>query len=359
LEAIMTERSGGKGCFKFGCFGCLGAVALLIGLPALLALVGYLMGSPNPDYETVERSRPLPALSVSQPDRISQPDSPGLLEDPETAAGVAAPGAAGTITDVAGSGPRSLDLEPDLESPVALGRVLLDLSMGEFTVVPGPAAEGIRVEADYDRASFDLEEHYEQEEDGTWTYELRLKNRVSWMRRIWGNEDIKNQVRVILPRGFPMALEGKFGMGKSDLELGGLWLSQVDLDLSTGEHDVAFSEPTLKPLERLQVDARWGEVDLLSIGNASPAETEIQGKGGEFGVNLQGAWRTDGHVAVEFQFGECNVRLPEDVQVVYQRAKVGLGEKNLRRPEPDGIAAGAPTLYLDLRGSFGELNAGP
>ena len=339
-----------RGCFKFGCFGCLGVVALLIGLPLILGLVGFLMGTPEPRQEQVQLSQPLPEA----------PAAGGPLEDPSTAPPLAPPGTAAPTDDLGSGDRRILDLGSATLAPPPAGTIRLDLGMGEFNVLPAAPGEGVRIEGDYDRASFDLEEIFSQDSDGTWEYTIRFENKMSWIRWLWGNEQIDNEITIFLPRDHPMAVVGEVDTGRSDLELGGLWLTEVDLQLGTGEHDLRFSEPIREPLERLKVDSGMGEINLTGIGNASPARASLEGSFGEFDVDLQGDWRGDSQIAIGFQFGQCRVRLPEAARIDIQRSSMAFGERRLVLPEgQEELPETAPTLALALEGSFGEMRIAP
>ncbi|MCB1033795.1 MAG: hypothetical protein KDD47_08180 [Acidobacteria bacterium] len=346
--ATAENSSKSRGCFKFGCIGCLGVIALLVGLPVLLALIGFFVGTPDPEFEQVDVTQPLPAGEVIE----------GNLEDPSTEVPLAPPGTAVPTEDLAGENRQVLDLGTEAVPPA--GTIRLDLGLGEFTVQPAPPGEGVRIEGDYDRASFDLEESFTEQPDGTWEYAIELHQRVSWLRRFWSSQDVRNELTVYLPRHHPIALVGKMSTGKSELELGGLWLTEVELQLATGDHTLRFSEPTEKPLERLQLEGKFGEIDLVGIGNASPAWARLEGQFGEYRVDLGGAWRDDGEVDLQFQFGECRVRLPEGVRIEVERTSMAFGERRLELPEgQDALPDSAPTLSLRLEGSFGEMRVSP
>jgi len=316
-------------------------VILLVGIPALLAVIGFAMGNPDAEFETVELGHRLP-----------EGEEPLPLEEPPSAD--AGSGLSGT-GDLAGSGPRALDLAPARMPAGAPGKVRLNLTMGEFEIEAGPQSDGIRVEADYDRSGYALDESYEQDADG-WVYTLELKNKVSWIRRMWGDNDAHNKVKIIVPRNHPIALTSEISMGETRLDLGGLWLTPVDLNLSMGDHSVEFSEPTTKPLERFSMEGSMGELDVVNLGNASPAEAILEGSFGEFDLDLSGAWRQDAEVGVQFSFGECVIKAPKDANVVVAQSSISFGEKRLESSSenPEG-AEDLPTVELSMKGSFGEL----
>ncbi len=352
MVATKTQKNR-RGCFKYGCFGCLGVLALVIGLPLLLGLGGFLMGAPEAEFESVDVSQPLPEGSEGS-------DAAGSFEDPATAVPLAPSGTVAPTDDLGDGGRQILNLDPSTLAPPPTGTVRLDLGMGEFHVLPAPSGEGVRIEGDYDHASFDLEEVFTQNGDGTWEYSIKLKNNVSWLRRLWGDKQVDNEITIYLPRDQPMALVGEVAMGKSELELGGLWITEVDLELGTGEHELRFSEPTREPLDSLRVESGMGEITLVGIGNASPAGASLEGKFGEFDIDLKGAWRGDSQIAVEFQFGECRVRLPENARINIERTKMAFGDRRLELPDgQEDLPSTAPTLALAIEGSFGEVRVAP
>ncbi len=344
-----TPRSGSKGCFKFGCFGCLGAVALLVGLPILIALLGLALGSPKPDYGNVDLRQPLPeATGTATPEPASPAEEiPPTLEGPPSIPSSA---------DLGADSPRPLSLGSTPPPPA--GTIELDLEMGKFTIEPAPPGEGLRVEGDYDRATFELVEKLDRADDGSWHYLVALRSKVGMFRRIWGDSDVENELRIYLPRDRPFALLGKISTGQSRTELGGLWVTDVDLGLSMGDHEIRFSEPTIEPLGRFDVQAKMGETDVFGLGNASPSLVKTESSMGEFDLDLSGPWRGDAEVQTTFSFGQCTVRVPATVRLEVEGSQMSFGEKRVVLPE-QAPPEGAPTLTLAASGSFGELRVVP
>ena len=145
-------------------------------------------------------------------------------------------------------------------------RLVLYLSKGYFEIEPGPAGEPLRVQADYDAARFKLEEIYDESDR---RYEVRFDSRHGWASLIGHHENL-NRVKVIVPRGYPLTIEGKIAMGESHVELGGLHLTEINLDLGIGDDSLSFAEPTTATLERLEIDGSMGEL-TTSTRWATPA----------------------------------------------------------------------------------------
>jgi hypothetical protein len=316
------------GCFKFGCFGCLALFALAVGLLVLIGVVQATMEDQEPDPEQSQASHPLPPPPVRpQPDQVEMPEIAPLPP------GVEAPPAA------------------------AAGTVVLDLRMGEFTIRPGPPGEPIRIEADYDANVFNLTESFNESEDGTWTYDVSFGARGGWLGLLFrgGGGSNRNQVDVIIPRGHPVSIVGKIGMGESEIDLGGLWVENVDLEMSAGDHFLEFREPTPVPMEDFRLDGSMGNLEVRGLGEASPRTVTVDHGMGELLVDLAGPWRRDATVDVGFSMGECRLWLPKTARVEISRASVGMGEKYVDHHDESGLPADAPLLTLNVRGSMGEL----
>jgi len=316
------RRPARKGsCFKNGCFGCLGVILLAVVLPLGWVFLEMARGVPETRRETQELTHVLPG----NPDLAAQ----GGLPLPEGAL-----------------------------AALPTGRVHVDFSMASFTIEPGPAGEPIRVEADYDTGTYELVEEYQAEGELGWTYNLSFRPKVSWIRRLFaGSHGENNSIRLILPRGTPMSLAGDLGVGQSDLELGGLWLTDVSLDIGIGDHTIRFSEPLAQPLETLHLSSWVGEVKVMRIGNASPSQATLSHRLGEVYFDLRGEWRNDSAVEVTCGVGACGVRLPgEGVNVDLVRASISIGDQ--RTPERGNLRPtieGAPTIHVDITGTLGEL----
>jgi hypothetical protein len=208
------------------------------------------------------------------------------------------------------------------------------------------------VEADYDAGAFELNEDYDE---GSNTYRVRFRPQGGWLN-LFHRQVGDGEVRVIVPRGQPVALEAEIGLGESRVELGGLWLTAVDFELGPGEHRVDVSEPLSQPLPRFTLDASVGETQVRSLGNASPAEVVIHQGVGEMGLDLSGAWKHDARVDIELGIGECRVRLPQGVKIDVERSRVGLGEATTGgRAHAEAVPEGAPTLTIAASGGIGEL----
>lgn len=320
---VMSARK----VFVGGCLGCLG-------LGLVLAVLGFVFFAlpnlgPGPDPEPVQRQAAVP-MNVLAGGGREVPDL-GAVEAPAT------PAEALPVEPGPATGEWTLDL---------------DLAMGNFVLEPAPAGEGLSVEADYDEARFLFEHEIDEAERRV---RIRFGNRGA--TRLWfGKNEAKNRVIIRLPREVPLRLTGDLKVGQTRAELGGLHMADINLDFGVGDHALRFSEPTTGSLGRVSLRNGVGELTVRELGNASPGRVSVNQDLGELLLDLSGAWRGDATVAARVSLGECVVRVPDTVGLDVRRANVSLG--SVIRPDPDDgaeLAADAPRLTLDLRGSLGEL----
>lgn len=171
-----------------------------------------------------------------------------------------------------------------------------------------------------------------------------------------GGHQGNNRIELTIPRDHPVDIVGKIGMGESEIDLGGLWVGDVDLELGTGEHFVEFSDPLPFPMGSFRVDSSFGEVEVRKLGEGSPRTVNVEHGIGELFIDLQGSWSRDAEIDVDFGIGESRLWLPEDVRLDIESASIAIGDARVDRPAPADLPEDAPTLTLSMTGSIGEVS---
>jgi len=306
------QRGGGRGgCLKYGCVGCVVVVSVPILFGLILVVANLVVGVPDERRETSRAVREIPAGDALPAEMLTT--NPGVVR--------------------------------------------IDVSECDFRIVRGEAGEPIRVEADHDAGSYELTESYTTSGEFGWTYDVRFGGRRSALLRLFSSGEIDNDVRLVIPPGVPFALEGEVGYGESSIELGGLWVVEVDLDFRAGEHDVSFSEPLPVPASTVRLRGSFGEFDVGGLGNASPAETVVSQSAGELTVDLDGQWRNDASVSVRNRFGEINFGRPRNARVEIEEATMTFGDMRLWQLESEDAPPDGPTIRLSVRSTAGEVRA--
>ena len=123
-----------------------------------------------------------------------------------------------------------------------------------------------------------------------------------------------------------------------------------------GSHRLGVSDVAPEATERFVIDGSMGDIRVDELGNASPAAVELKHSMGAMEVDLDGQWRGDSRISIDFSMGECQLSIPEEVAVKVERDSVRLGERVMSGLADDSeVPAGAPLLTLDLEGTAGGL----
>jgi hypothetical protein len=233
----------------------------------------------------------------------------------------------------------------------APGKIVLSLSSAAVTVKAGPVGGPIRVESNFDPGVHWLEQDYDEDGTGGWTYRLDFHEKkvlhVSVVS-IWLGKR-SPEVTVEIPRDLPLALEMKMEGGYVDLDLAGLELTTANIELDRGVLGVIVSEPLHVPVERLSVKGRMGTMVLRSLGNASPRELHMEHGIGAAHVDLSGRWLRDANVELRVTLGNGALELPDGVNIE------GLDGAPVQLLHPADEEIPAPTLRVSTRTDMGQI----
>lgn len=127
--------------------------------------------------------------------------------------------------------------------------------------------------------------------------------------------DIVNEWNLELARAVPLALELDLAACEADVELGGIPLRAMRLDLGGGDATLAFGRPNPERLDRLSLSVGAGRLAARSLGNAHARTISVDAGAGSCLLDLAGDWRAD--ALVEVDAGACGVeiRVPRDLAV--------------------------------------------
>jgi hypothetical protein len=321
------------GCVLGGCL----ALLALVAIPPVVIFAWAANPGPAADWDDTVSAHPVPGATVPAALPAKSPDAEAA---PGDATSPAAPTAAALPIATAG--------RP--------GRIVLDVAMAELAIVPVAAGEPVRLHASYDRARFELIERLDEVASG-WSYELTFQARG--VQRFWDSGTRRPaKLRLEVPRGTPIELEGELGLGDYQIELGGLSLANVDLELGVGQHSVAFSEPTAAPLRLLRLHSGMGELTVIGAGNASPEQISVEQGMGELELDLRGAWKADGLVDIQIGMGECRVLLPERHQAggLVVDSDIGMGSRNVDDVAESELPPGLPRVRINAEGGMGNID---
>ena len=302
-----------KGCLQTGCFGVLAFVALIF---VFLGINLAMVVNRNGDEEF--REEVLTSESAPSDEAVSTEWSA-----PE-----------------------------DENKPLAgQGRVVLELNQGEFQLHPGKPGEGVVVKANYDANIYELNQFGHTWADSSWVYQLRFRRTISGLQALLSgimDGGSETSVHIYLPPDLPFELNILVNQGGLEGDVGGLWLTDVDLRIQQGGIAFEVSEPLREPLATFSLRGRMGGGELINLGNASPRVMDINFNMGGVVLDLSGEWFNDCDANLAVKMGGMEVVVPRNLE--YDQA----AEANTTLIHNDKEVP-SPTLRVTQKASMGEI----
>ena len=278
---MAGSNSGGRSVLYYAGMGC-GTIVLLVALSAagLAGLAWMQVGAEVVEERDV--TRPVEALAV-----------------PETPTEAMTGGSTETTATLAAS---------------AAGTVEIDVEASGFELHPGEPGEGVRVKARFDAKSYALEQEESIADDGTWVYRIGFRRTggfLTGIKEMFGGT--RPEVTFFLPPDAPVRLRINVDSGGAEVDLGGLWLTDVALEVSKGGFVVECSEPNRVPVERLVLKGSMGGFVFEGVSNLAPREVEASSSMGGMVLDLSGDWAADASIRLSNKMGGMQVILPDAI----------------------------------------------
>jgi hypothetical protein len=216
--------------------------------------------------------------------------------------------------------PEDLATSPDLGANAAIpaNRVFLTTDGVEMARIrPCAAGEGLVVKAEFNEKRFDFSETLVEEADGSWAYSIEMTRHgsglVSLVERIFTGRE--STLELCLPSEVPIEVTVDTKRVGLEAEFGGLWLPKLDIVLDRGGGFVSIDEPFRVPAQSVSIRANMGGAVITGLGNASPAELNLDYRFGGFNIEMTGAWKRDALITMTGTTSGVSLTLPRSVRV--------------------------------------------
>ncbi len=299
------------GCLKNGCLGCLGLLVVIIVFVGVNALLVVNQSGDELIQDTVLASTTSEATDPLTKSRLA----PSAEDKPRA----------------------------------GHGWLVLELAQGEFQVHPGEPGSGIVVKANYDAATYKLEEYSHTWADSAWVYHVRFGRTISGiqalLREVMGGGHAA-RLHIYIAPDLPVELNALVKEGGLEMDLGGLWLTDLDLRYNKGGIVLTVDEPLREPLESLSINGIMGGGEVMGLGNASPRVLDIGCRMGGMELDLSGEWSRDCEANLRVSMGGMAVYIPDNLEL---ESEPGSG---LRRTDTETTL---PVLRLHQQAKMGEI----
>jgi hypothetical protein len=127
--------------------------------------------------------------------------------------------------------------------------------------------------------------------------------------------EIRNEWRLRFTDQVPLELAFTVGASRGTLDLGGLRLSDLQLDSGAADLTVRFGAANPQPMSSIVVRSGAARLDLLELGNANVANLRFDGGLGTYTFDFRGEWSRSMTAHIVAGASQVTLRVPRDVGV--------------------------------------------
>jgi Cell wall-active antibiotics response LiaF, C-terminal len=112
-----------------------------------------------------------------------------------------------------------------------------------------------------------------------------------------------------------MDLEFDIGAAEARVDLSGLSITSLDLEVGAADCQVWWDAANLSTLSELTVDCGVSSLSLEGLGYAGLEYMDFEGGLGSFKLDFSGAWTASAEAHLEVGLGSLDVTVPRDIGV--------------------------------------------
>jgi hypothetical protein len=214
----------------------------------------------------------------------------------------------------------------------------IKMAAGTFNVTKGTPEKDVAatLDGDYDKDRFEYDYSFDHSGSrGDLFFESKLLNRLH------ANIDGEyNRWDFSFSPDVDLRLNTDIGAAKADLDLGGLAVSELKLDVGAAEATVDFSEPNKTALNLFKVSAGACKLRMNNLGNSRFDRLEFEGGVGSFYLDFSGDFNYRAEARIEVGLGSVEITIPSEVGVRLESnesflSSVDFPKSSLRRLDDD------------------------
>ncbi len=188
--------------------------------------------------------------------------------------------------------------------------VSVELGAGEFTIDVADMAEVTILEAEYDRRYVaDYEVSY-RVKGSTGILDVE-----SVLRRRKNIDTERNLCHLTMSTRYPATLDLDLGACEAQVDLGGMPLEELRIDIGAASGEIEFSAPNPSRMEHISIDAGAASLEFNRLGNANFEEFSFDGGAGSFDLDFRGEYHGESMIDIDIGLGSADITLPAGVPV--------------------------------------------
>jgi len=189
----------------------------------------------------------------------------------------------------------------------------LDFSTGVIEVAPSDQPELVKLDIYYTPRyiTYDIDKSTRGDRCLVTLESDNRRHNVDW-------DDSENEWTLQLSRKYPTSLEMEIAACEGHMELGGIPLTELMLDIGATDLEIEFSEPNPARLEELSVDCGASSLEIFGLANANASAMEFDVGAGSCEIDLRGDIRGEIQIQLNVGVGSMDVILSPDVALMVE-----------------------------------------
>ena len=184
-----------------------------------------------------------------------------------------------------------------------------EFGAGSLTIGTEDMADAAKLTVNYDPRRFDYDIDYRKRGD---VGRLDLESHLRKHRDI---DDSKNDWNLVLSTRYPTELDFEVGAAEAEIDLGGLRLTGISLEMGAAKGTIDFSKPNPERMREMTIEIGASSLDLLNLGNANFDYLDFSSGAASTTLDFRGGLHGDVDVSLDIGIGSADVILPKGMAV--------------------------------------------
>ena len=218
---------------------------------------------------------------------------------------------------------RTLEAARQLSSTEPL-EVDVSFAAGKFSLHPIDGRLLYQMRLRYDEHATDAIHEYDADDHRLTLGVDRGSGSFGFRALRGGSHQGSSELDVGLNRAVPIELSVQIAGTETTLELGGLRLTQLEVNSAASGTTVSFGSPNREQMETLTMQVAASGAKLENLGNANVATVRVKGAAGGMHIDFGDSLLRDVTINAELALGGLQITLPRGVGLMV-RSKSRLG----------------------------------
>jgi hypothetical protein len=202
---------------------------------------------------------------------------------------------------------RTLDVSRQVHDTASL-TVHVSYAAGRMAIHPAPTSLLYQVQMRYDADR--TEPLYEYRAA---SHTLRLGIERHTVR--FASEEKAGDLQLALARDVPLDLSMELGAVEADVDLSGLMVERLHLEIGASETTVRFDTLNRAHMRSLDMNVGAASVHAERLGNANTQDMQVKIGVGSADLDFGGDWKGEIELSTQVALGSVTLRVPRDVGI--------------------------------------------